>query len=388
MNAIIVGGSSGIGLSIAVGLLDICDGIIIFDKKPIDYSLLPEEYKSVFESKVKYKKIDLSYRDLSIVSKYVNKTDALFLTAGFGRVSPFENLNDVEINNLITVDLTSQLRIIKMFYSKMQSKKDFYACAMGSIAGHITSPLFSVYGAAKAGLCSFIKNINSELAAQGFTNRILDVSPGSFGGSSFNGERTNVLNLIGFANEIISRTLKKEVLYIPQYETVYKDIIKKDFDNPMKFGIDSYNYKVNHNRISNKKQIVVGYLSGTFDLFHVGHLNLIKKAKENCDYLIVGVHKSGSWKGKVTFIPFDERVEILKHVEYVDKVVESCTEDSDAWPLYHYDKLFVGSDYKGSERFKKYENYFKEKGVEIIYFPYTKLTSSTQIRDAIYKAID
>ena len=128
----------------------------------------------------------------------------------------------------------------------------------------------------------------------------------------------------------------------------------------------------------------MGYLSGTFDLFHIGHLNLLKRAKAECDYLIVGVHRSGSWKGKETYIPFEERCKILESNRYVDRVVESPNEDSDAWNLFHYDKLFVGSDYEGTERFKRYEALLEGKA-QIIYFPYTKSTSSTQLRDAIGK---
>ena len=106
------------------------------------------------------------------------------------------------------------------------------------------------------------------------------------------------------------------------------------------------------------------------------------RAKQQCDYLVVGVHNSGAWKGKETFIPFEERCEILKNIKFVDKVIESPNEDSDAWDLVHYHKLFVGSDYKGTERFRRYEEIFKDK-VEIVYFPYTKSTSSTQLRKAI-----
>lgn len=133
--------------------------------------------------------------------------------------------------------------------------------------------------------------------------------------------------------------------------------------------------------------MVIGYLSGTFDLFHIGHLNLIRRAKEQCDYLIVAVHDSGKWKGKETFIPFEERKEIVGACRYVDQVVDSPVEDSDAWELYHFDKLFVGSDYKGTERFNRYEEFFKDKGVEIVYFPYTQSTSSTQIRALVNAAL-
>ena len=133
--------------------------------------------------------------------------------------------------------------------------------------------------------------------------------------------------------------------------------------------------------------MVIGYLSGTFDLFHIGHLNLIRRAKEQCDYLIVAVHDSGKWKGKETFIPFEERKEIVGACRYVDQVVDSPVEDSDAWELYHFDKLFVGSDYKGTERFNRYEEFFKDKGVQIVYFPYTQSTSSTQIRALVSNAL-
>ena len=130
---------------------------------------------------------------------------------------------------------------------------------------------------------------------------------------------------------------------------------------------------------------VVGYLSGTFDLFHIGHLNILKRAKENCDYLVVGIHRDGSHKGKKTFIPFEERMEIVKSIKYVDEVIESEREDCDVYlkGRVKYDKLFVGSDYKGTERFNRYEKLFEGTGVQIVYFPYTKGTSSTQLRDAL-----
>ena len=95
------------------------------------------------------------------------------------------------------------------------------------------------------------------------------------------------------------------------------------------------------------------------------------------------MHNSGAWKGKDTFIPLEERKAIVSACKYVDKVIDSCQEDSDVWNIWHYDKLFVGSDYKGTDRFNRYEEYFKDKGVEIIYFPYTNGTSSTQIRNLI-----
>lgn len=76
-------------------------------------------------------------------------------------------------------------------------------------------------------------------------------------------------------------------------------------------------------------------------MFHVGHLNILKRAKQHCDYLIVGVHLSAAHKGKETFIPFEERMQIVGAVKYVDKVIPSMPEDMDVWSQYHYDRLFV-----------------------------------------------
>lgn len=103
--------------------------------------------------------------------------------------------------------------------------------------------------------------------------------------------------------------------------------------------------------------IIKGYMSGTFDLFHIGHLNILKRAKENCDELVVGVHESGAWKGKETFIPFKERLEIIASIKHVDIAIRSFTEDIDAISRLQVNRIFVGDDYKNSDRFKVYETY-------------------------------
>ena len=135
------------------------------------------------------------------------------------------------------------------------------------------------------------------------------------------------------------------------------------------------------------ERIVKGYMSGTFDLFHVGHLNILRRASEQCDHLTIGVHSSGTWKGKETFISFEERSQIVGAIRFVDEVIPSFPEDADGWTEIGYHKLIVGSDYEGSERFRKYEEYFQDKDVEIIYLPYTTHSSSTKLRQAIDVAI-
>ena len=132
---------------------------------------------------------------------------------------------------------------------------------------------------------------------------------------------------------------------------------------------------------------IIGYMGGTCDLFHIGHLNIIKKAKSHCDTLIVGVHESAAFKGKKTFIPFDERLKIISSIKYVDVAVKSGLEDTDAIAKYKIQKLFVGDDWKGTDRFNRYEEICKKSNVELIYFPYTKSTSSTILRDVLKKTI-
>ena len=131
---------------------------------------------------------------------------------------------------------------------------------------------------------------------------------------------------------------------------------------------------------------IIGYLSGTFDLFHIGHINLLTNAKKYCDYLVVGINRDASHKGKTVFIPFEERLEIVKSIRFVDKVISAYPEDSEAYQEIKYDFLFVGDDYKNSERFNRYEDFFRNTNVKIIYLPYTQHISSSQLRELITKS--
>ena len=132
--------------------------------------------------------------------------------------------------------------------------------------------------------------------------------------------------------------------------------------------------------------MIIGYTAGVYDLFHMGHLNLLKNAKGMCDKLVVGVtvDELVKYKGKQAMIPFDERIEIVRSCKYVDAAV----------PQYDMDKLtmckklgakilFVGDDWYNTEKWNKYEEEFKKAGIKIIYFPYTKSISSTKIRDTL-----
>lgn len=376
-SALIIGGASGIGLAVAIKLAQKCDKVTIADRN-VPTQTLP--------TNIEYIEQNLLLTDFQWLENY-NNIDILFHSAGFGRVAPFEELRDKEIDNSFVVNCISVFKVLHYFMPKLKSPNPFYCGVMVSIAARIASPLFSVYSATKAALFRGIEAINTELSVSGSKNRILEVSPGSIKGTSFNGGSTDLMLTFDLAQQIISAMTNHDTLLIPEYDSVFKGVLERYNNNPQLFAEESYNFKIQGNRICNRPQLTVGYLSGTFDLFHVGHLNLLKRARQYCDYLVVGVHKDASHKGKETYIPFDERKEIVRNIRYVDEVIESEREDSDVWTknIVKYDMLFVGSDYKGTERFNRYEKYFADKGVKIIYFPYTQGTSSTQLRDALSK---
>lgn len=374
--ALLVGGNNGIGLSIGFQFLNMGYSLIVVDKdKKSNYS----------DSNVEYIETDLLYFDKDLFEKLAadESIKCLVITAGIGRVSHFEFLNLGEIKNIISLNTVAAIEIIRIFFNRIKSSTPFYTAVMVSIAGHVSSPLFSVYSASKSALASFIESVNIEIEVDGYENRILDVSPGSIKGTRFYGGENDISLTASLANNIICELYKRKQLFIPQFKEVFERVLLDYKNDPHAFGIHSYDYKIKSNRVNEKNRGTIGYLSGTFDLFHIGHLNLLRKAKGQCDYLIVGVHASGSWKGKETYIPFDDRKEIVAGCKYVDEVVDAYDEDSDAWFRYGYTKLFVGSDYKGTDRFLKYERYFKDKNVQIIYFPYTKGISSTQLRNKI-----
>ena len=127
---------------------------------------------------------------------------------------------------------------------------------------------------------------------------------------------------------------------------------------------------------------IIGYTTGVYDLFHIGHLNLLRNAKKNCDYLIVGLTTDElvQYKGKSPVIPLEERMAIVEAIKYVDEVViQDDLDKVKAWEKYHYDILFVGDDWKGNDKWNEYERQLNERGAKVQYLPYTKTTSSTLI---------
>lgn len=135
-------------------------------------------------------------------------------------------------------------------------------------------------------------------------------------------------------------------------------------------------------------KMVIGYTSGVYDLFHIGHLNLLKNAKGLCDKLIVGVSvdKLVEYKHKHPVIPFEERIEIVRSCKFVDAAIPQEELDKyKMWEKLHFDVLFVGDDWYNSPSWQEMEEKFKKVGVRVIYFPYTKGTSSTILNDTLDK---
>lgn len=133
--------------------------------------------------------------------------------------------------------------------------------------------------------------------------------------------------------------------------------------------------------------MIIGYTTGVFDMFHIGHLNILKRAKAQCDYLIVGVSTDELVqhdKNKTPIIPFTDRCAIVEAIKYVDKVVPQPDKNKfAAWERYHFNKMFVGSDWKGTEAWNRFEAQLAPVGVEIIYLDHTEGISSTILRDKL-----
>lgn len=140
------------------------------------------------------------------------------------------------------------------------------------------------------------------------------------------------------------------------------------------------------------KKITIGYTTGVYDMFHIGHLNIIRRAKEQCDYLIVGVSTDElvqQEKNKTPVIPYEERAAIVSALKYVDKVVPQVNKDKfAAWQKYKFHKMFVGSDWKDTYQWNNYEKEFETVGVQIIYLQHTDGISSTQLTGVIKKMLD
>lgn len=177
-------------------------------------------------------------------------------------------------------------------------------------------------------------------------------------------------------------------IYFKDWTGPTRPEFRRDIDMALLTGNQKWLLYCLEKFLNMENPIKVGYTTGVYDLFHIGHLNLLRKAKAQCDYLIVGVSTDDlvEYKGKRSVIPFEERKEIVKAIRYVDEVVTQENMDKlGAWKKYHFDVMFVGDDWKGTDKWNKIEADLEEVGAKVVYFPYTKGTSSTLINETLKK---
>lgn len=234
---LVVGGANGIGLAIAQVLArkENTEKVFVVDKASFADGYRHEKIESI--------QFDLTCNDYSVFERY-RDIDGLVITAGFGKLALFKDIPEDMVHAYFNVNTIPVIRIIKRFYDKLLSKDDFYCGVMVSIAGFMSSPFFSLYGATKAALKIFIESVNVELEKSGTTNRILNVSPGSIKGTSFNNGATDLCLTTPLAEEIIENMEKKNDLFIPKYEEVFKEVLERYHEDFRKEGLHSYDYKV------------------------------------------------------------------------------------------------------------------------------------------------
>lgn len=240
--ALIVGGANGIGLSIATIFANREDyeKIYIVDKVLIDEEFNNKKFESI--------QFDLISEDYSIFDRFKD-VDTLMITAGFGKLSLFKDVPEQYIRSSFAVNSVAPIRIIHHFMDKLTTEENFLCGVMVSIAGFMTYPFFAVYGATKAALKIFIESVNIELKKNGSNNCILNVSPGSIKGTSFNNGKTDLAMTETLAYEIIEHLEAKNDLFIPQYEEIFKNVLTRYQEDFRKEGIHSYDYKMKSGRI-------------------------------------------------------------------------------------------------------------------------------------------
>lgn len=240
--ALIVGGANGIGLAIATLLAEDAEygKIYIVDRVDVD----PNYANDKFE----YRSFDLRSEDFSFFNEFKG-VDTLMITAGFGRLAHFADVEESHIVDSFSVNTTAVIRIIHHFYDSLLSDKEFRCGVMGSIAGFMSSPLFAVYGATKAALKIFIESVNVELEMSGSKNRILNISPGSIKGTSFYNGGNDLSLTKQLAQDIIDNLKARNDLFIPMYDEVYREVLERYHSDFRAEGRHSYEYKMSSDRV-------------------------------------------------------------------------------------------------------------------------------------------
>lgn len=184
-----------------------------------------------------------------------------------------------------------------------------------------------------------------------------------------------VIICIKFFEDVLTQLKEMDIKDISVYDP------RLDYERPVRIT-----YK---EETAEPKKYHIGYVAGVFDLFHIGHLNILKRAKEQCDYLIVGVVSDEQvMNGKKTrpYIPFEERLEIVQSCRYVDEAVKIPADrpnTEDAYYMYHFDVQFSGNDYENDPVWLARKAFLQQHGSDMVFFPYTKGISSTELKDRV-----
>ena len=240
--ALVVGGANGIGLAIATLLAEDAEygKVYIVDRADVD-----QHYA---HAKFEYRNFDLRSEDFSLFDEFKG-VDTLMITAGFGRLSHFADIEEEYIVDSFSVNSTAVIRIIHHFYDRLLGDKEFFCGVMGSIAGFLSSPLFAVYGATKAALKIFIESVNVELEMAGSKNRILNISPGSIKGTAFYNGGNDLSLTRNLAHDIIENLKSHNDLLIPMYDEVFREVLERYHNDFRAEGRHSYEYKMNSGRV-------------------------------------------------------------------------------------------------------------------------------------------
>ena len=240
--ALVVGGANGIGLSIATLLAEDerFDRVYIIDRVAVAEEFLNPKFCCTC--------FDLRSEDYAIFDKFTD-VDTLMITAGFGRLAHFADVEEQYISDSFEVNSIAPIRILHHFYNRISSTEDFYCGVMGSIAGFMSSPLFAVYGATKAALKIFIESVNVELEVAGSKNRILNVSPGSIKGTSFYNGGNDLSQTSALARDIVENMRAHNDLFIPMYDEVFREVLERYYTDFRAEGRHSYEYKMNSGRV-------------------------------------------------------------------------------------------------------------------------------------------
>ena len=250
---LVVGGAGGIGRAIALVLASRPEvrRVDIVDRAP----LVPIADETAGAEKLAVHRFDLESGDFSFFDRFVQgDTDGLFITAGFGRLALFEELDEAYIERSFTVNSVAPIRIVRRFYGRLLAATPFPCAVMVSIAGFMSSPFFSIYGATKAALKIFIESVNVELERAGSSNRLLNVSPGSIAGTGFSGGATDLKLTTPLAREIIAHAEAGDDLFIPRYEEVFREVLERYHTDFRAEGRHSYDYKLASGRIERNRR--------------------------------------------------------------------------------------------------------------------------------------